>query len=197
MKRQEQKILLNSNEISKVLRKYHFFKSYNSRQINSIYFDDIDFNNFYDGEEGTVPRKKVRFRWYGNYKKINFNSPFSGKIEIKETLQNFRLKKKINAEAKNFAYLEKIIKKLFNKNLKGVCMITYLRHYYENKKLRFTYDENIKCNNLKSLGFYSIKNNIVEAKFDDSNLYNFNSVFGDKVTKFSKYSLAISKLYKV
>lgn len=196
MKRQEQKILLNSNEISKVLRKYHLFRSFNSRQINSIYFDDIDFNNFYDGEEGTVPRKKVRFRWYGNYKKINFNDPFSGKIEIKETLQNFRLKKKIQVEAKNFYFLEKIIKKLFNKNFKGVCMVTYLRHYYENKKLRFTYDENIKCNNLKSLSFYSIKNNIVEAKFNDSNVYNFNSVFGDKVTRFSKYSLAISKLYK-
>ena len=68
MKRQEQKYLINALEFSRVLKKFKLFKKYKSRFINSIYFDDQNFKNFFDGEEGTVPRKKIRFRFYGNIK---------------------------------------------------------------------------------------------------------------------------------
>ena len=68
MKRQEQKYLINAFEFSRVLKKFKLFKRYKSRVINSIYFDNKEFKNFFDGEEGTVPRKKVRFRFYENIK---------------------------------------------------------------------------------------------------------------------------------
>ncbi len=195
MKRQEQKYLINMEEFSKILKKFKVFKSYKSRIINSIYFDDKNFKNYFDSEEGTVPRKKIRFRFYGDAKKINFENKFIGKIEIKETHQNFRLKKGLDTEAKNYYFLEKIVNKTFNKKLNGVCMISYRRHYYENKDIRFTYDENIKCNNLKSLNNYFFDKNVVEAKFKNPNILELNSIFGDKVVRFSKYSMAISKLY--
>ena len=124
MKRQEQKYLINSFEFSKVLKKFKLFKKYKSRFINSIYFDDQKFKNFFDGEEGTVPRKKIRFRFYGNIKKIDFKSKFVGKIEIKETHQNFRLKHGIDTEAKNFNFLKKTVNNLFNKKLNEVCLIS-------------------------------------------------------------------------
>ena len=195
MKRQEQKYLISMEEFSKILKKFKVFKSYKSRIINSIYFDDENFKNYFDSEEGTVPRKKIRFRFYGDAKKINFENKFVGKIEIKETHQNFRLKKGLDTEAKNYYFLKKIINKTFNKKLNGVCMISYRRHYYENKDIRFTYDENIKCNNLKSLNNYFFDRNVVEAKFKNPNILELNSIFGDKVARFSKYSMAISKLY--
>ena len=195
MKRQEQKYLISMEEFSKILKKFKVFKSYKSRIINSIYFDDENFKNYFDSEEGTVPRKKIRFRFYGDAKKINFENKFVGKIEIKETHQNFRLKKGLDTEAKNYYFLKKIVNKTFNKKLNGVCMISYRRHYYENKDIRFTYDENIKCNNLKSLNNYFFDRNVVEAKFKNPNILELNSIFGDKVVRFSKYSMAISKLY--
>lgn len=195
MKRQEQKYLINALEFSRVLKKFKLFKKYKSRFINSIYFDDQNFKNFFDGEEGTVPRKKIRFRFYGNIKKLDLKSKFVGKIEIKETHQNFRLKHGIKTKAKNLYFLKKTVNNLFNKKLTDVCLISYRRHYYENKDIRFTYDENIKCNDLKNLINYSFENNIVEAKFKNQNIVELNSIFGDKVVRFSKYCTAISKLY--
>ena len=40
------------------------------RVINSIYFDNNSYDMFYNSEEGVVPRKKIRIRWYNN--KISF-----------------------------------------------------------------------------------------------------------------------------
>ena len=37
-----------------------------ARKIISIYFDNENLEMFYDSEEGVVPRKKVRVRYYNN-----------------------------------------------------------------------------------------------------------------------------------
>ena len=37
---------------------------YPSRFINSQYFDTEKLQMFFDSEEGIVPRKKIRVRWY-------------------------------------------------------------------------------------------------------------------------------------
>ena len=67
-------------------------KKFESRQINSYYFDTPFLKDFIDSEEGTVPRKKLRFRWYGKKKtKI-------GNFEIKITDDLVRKKEKIKIE---------------------------------------------------------------------------------------------------
>ena len=43
---------------------------YPKRVINSCYFDSHDLRCFYDSDEGVLPRKKIRLRWYENKKKI-------------------------------------------------------------------------------------------------------------------------------
>ena len=58
--------------IKKIDNLYNFFKNnnveqiYDKRQINSIYFDNNYKDSFCDSEEGTVPRKKIRLRYYGS-----------------------------------------------------------------------------------------------------------------------------------
>ena len=71
--RKEKKFKLSNSEISEV--KKNFFKRgmtqlYTSRLINSIYFDNKELCLFKDSEEGVVPRKKIRIRWYDNDKKF-------------------------------------------------------------------------------------------------------------------------------
>ena len=62
-KLQEFYIWLNSNQ-GKIL--------YPKRKITSIYFDNLSFTSYTDAIEGTVPRKKIRLRFYNdNYKKTN------------------------------------------------------------------------------------------------------------------------------
>jgi len=41
-----------------------------SRNINSAYFDTDHLNMFTDSEEGILPRKKIRVRWYDNEKNL-------------------------------------------------------------------------------------------------------------------------------
>ena len=41
-------------------------KTYNNRQVNSIYFDDVDFSSVRDNLAGISQRNKLRLRWYGH-----------------------------------------------------------------------------------------------------------------------------------
>ena len=63
--RREKKYNLNKISLSKFLKENYFFFT-SSRLINSIYFDTLKEKFHEDGEEGIIPRKKVRIRWYGS-----------------------------------------------------------------------------------------------------------------------------------
>ena len=39
---------------------------YQKRAINSCYFDTQNFRMFHESEDGILPRRKIRFRWYNN-----------------------------------------------------------------------------------------------------------------------------------
>ena len=41
-------------------------KIYPDRQINNIYFDTPDLNNYFDNIDGNMDRMKIRIRWYGD-----------------------------------------------------------------------------------------------------------------------------------
>ena len=88
MNRQEYKFSIDGVFLEKIRSKLILVKKFDKRVVNSYYYDTINFDDFIDSEEGTVPRKKIRFRWYG-YKKR-----YQGNIEIKETLDLQRKKKK-------------------------------------------------------------------------------------------------------
>ena len=47
-----------------------FTKEYDSRKVNSIYFDDSNLNSLYENINGNTLKAKYRVRWYGNGKKI-------------------------------------------------------------------------------------------------------------------------------
>ena len=59
MKRFEQKYLLDSVNINNVLKQIDAKPVYNSRWINSIYYDTKEFIFYNESVEGTVPRKKL------------------------------------------------------------------------------------------------------------------------------------------
>ena len=96
MKRQEYKFLINRFDLNVLKKKLKLRKKYKSRRINSYYFDTLFLKDFIDSEEGTVPRKKLRFRWYGKKKSNvgNFeikNYRGFGKKKGKNKIENFDL----------------------------------------------------------------------------------------------------------
>ena len=52
------------------------------REINSCYFDTNNLKMFHDSEEGILPRKKIRLRWYKNNELLDYGWQF----EIKKKL---------------------------------------------------------------------------------------------------------------
>ena len=158
---------------------------YKPRVINSIYFDNNSFDMFYNSEEGVVPRKKIRIRWYNN------NVDFT--LEKKTSSVEGRYKTSVKFDIlKSITQIEK--HKMFD-NVYGYIhpslKVSYLRTYYIFNKMRVTFDKNINYTNLRNDTFllHEDPENVIEIKVPDN--------FGDDIiekfmpystSRFSKYS---------
>ena len=193
MIRQEYKFLINRTHFEKIKSKLILIKKYNKRIVNSYYYDTVNLDDFIDSEEGTVPRKKIRFRWYGN-KKVK-----QGNFEIKETFDLKRKKTKLKIN--NFdTDISNILDK-YKKNYQPILKISYDREYYYSNLLRLdiTYDANISYErinkNYMKMSKFKETSNILEIKTAVSYDPNFFlSILGNKIVKNSKYCVAINKL---
>lgn len=114
---------------------------YDPRQINSLYYDTELKDMFYNSEEGVLPRKKVRIRWYKDTKESN--------IEIKTSSIEGRFKT-INTQ--HYDSIEKFPKVLTDQ-LYGVLtpsiLISYTREYYSFNNMRITFDSSINYLNYR------------------------------------------------
>ncbi len=193
MFRQEYKFLINNNsEINWIKKKFALKKKYISRKINSYYFDSINLDDYTDSEEGTVPRKKVRYRWYGKA----FSK--SGIFEIKKTFDLKRSKEKfkiVNYESEIQKYLDKMEKKYI-----PIVKISYDRQYYFSKKYHadFTFDSNILFEridkNYLKISKVCDHKNLLEVKINlDKSPDNILGYLNFKRIRNSKYCNAIQK----
>ena len=194
MKRQEQKFFLNFEEISSILSFFNATMVHPVRTVNSIYFDTDNHRFYHEGEEGSVPREKYRFRWYGDSSKIRNK----GQIEIKKTFDNYKTKESVGIRFNNFSQVKSAINSKCNDYLYPICQVSYERLYYANKSgLRFTYDYNIQFKNFLQNNFLKSHNNIFEVKYENINNSLFPSLLGDKMTRFSKYNEALATLFEM
>ena len=197
--RREKKYNLNKISLLKFLKENYFFFT-SSRLINSIYFDTLKEKFHEDGEEGIIPRKKVRIRWYGS----GLLSPNNCNLEIKKTLLKEKIKfsqpwKYINKDnkTKEFKNLTTEKNKILDKKLYSKLYICYRRYYFENaSQERITYDDKICFNRInfeiKNFQFNIIKRIyspkcITEIKYKNINsLKQFETEFFP--IRYSKYS---------
>ena len=166
------------------LHQFNFQREYNSRIVNNIYFDSLNYDSFKANIFGDSSRIKTRFRWYGN-----LDSSKNGKFEIKYKrnlygwknryiVENFDLSQK-----KNWAELINIIwESLPDKerlNFEG-CLYPkiinqYHRDYFKsyNGKIRVTLDKENYVFDQRFYKFPNLLNKIItqstvvmEFKFD-------------------------------
>ena len=144
--RKEKKFRLTASDI-KVLKNLLLLSGmsnlFPARTINSAYFDTSDLNLFSDSEEGILPRKKIRVRWYDN------------KLSLKKET-------KISSVEGRYKLSENFISPCFLKNFKSsliddnygllrpTLLVSYSREYFLLKGLRITFDTNIRYSNLRS-----------------------------------------------
>jgi len=186
----EKKYLFENNE--HISFKSFLFKNgmevlYPKRIISSCYYDTKDLIFFHQSNEGILPRSKVRIRWYDNKDKYN--------KEIKVTSVEGRFKTTEKFTKNNFK--KNFSSTIFDKQyglLKPSLLITYSREYYNFKKVRLTFDTNIKYVNLRSLARreFSEKNTVMELKApSDTPKAYLEKILSIPTSRFSKYSFGI------
>lgn len=144
-------INLNSLNINILRSKLRFRKVFFKRNVNSIYFDDVNLSSIIENLDGVMNKKKYRVRWYGDKNVIEKCS-----LEIKEKkgfvckkfIKPIHLEKKTHFNYQGIKLIrEKILKLIDYKiNLVPVLSTHYVREYFLsglNKQIRATLDHDI------------------------------------------------------
>jgi hypothetical protein len=191
-----------------------FSEIYNSRFINNIYFDSLDFKAYNDTINGVSRRKKFRIRWYGDFFGL-INDPMlemkekEGKVVRKTShpFPPFELKSSMN------------IKDILNNNSDSDCnhlintkkpsiINRYQRKYFLSKdgRFRLTIDTNQKFSNPKNI--QNPKNinqtgpppTIIELKYDiqwEKEAIQVTNALPFRLNKNSKYINTLKVLYDI
>jgi hypothetical protein len=188
----EEKILVQENN-NIYLKEFLSLRSakvlFEPRCVQSLYFDNSTLDMFKDSEEGILPRKKIRIRFYPNQNYV------------------FNLETKISSVEGRFKSSKKIDKNKFNHLIKygifdtryGPCKpkiyVRYFRKYLLIKDTRLTYDNNIQY--LNSFGKLIGKevNSILEIKTSISkDIEELLLNFPFQRSRFSKYCNGINMM---
>ena len=186
-KRIENKFVLDENYKYKIINKIlnsGYIEIYEQRNIESVYYDNLKLQSFYDSNEGSIPRKKIRIRSYDGFK-TDFN------YEIKELTTNGRFK----SVKKVVSLPEKCIDDLY-KVMYPQVIVRYKRRYFTNNFIRLTLDWEINYQQFNSDKINKSQNLVLESKLSDGTKYNEEinnlKVFGLNNVSFSKYVEAIN-----
>ena len=154
-----------------------------SREINNIYYDTLNFRSAKDNLDGISNRTKYRIRWYKNNSKLS-----SCNIELK--IKRAKLNRKIiiptslnHLEVKDKDLFDLVKNSLDNKNLNDrnlyiqkffpTIQNKYHRVYYVYNDIRITYDTKIFHKNLRILSMNEWNNDdlyVLEIKFNEDKL---------------------------
>ena len=118
-------------------------KLFESRFVKSIYFDTADLKMFHDSEEGVLPRKKVRIRWYNNEKVFTLENKISsveGRFKVTNKLDNNVLNNGLLYNSR----IDRVYGAIY-----PVLKVSYERSYFMFNQMRITFDKNIIYENLK------------------------------------------------
>lgn len=160
---------------------------YPKRNIKSCYFDTKNLLMFYQSEDGILPRKKIRYRWYDSNLIIN--------KELKISSIEGRYKETFFVGPINLSKLSQT--KLFDHDYGFIypsLKINYFREYYTFKKLRFTFDTNIEYEKLDSnIMQKSIDNDCVMEIKATNNINDdlLDAIICNQTERFSKYCRGI------
>tara|TARA_Y100000768_G_C23837297_1_gene614407 strand:+ start:157 stop:756 length:600 start_codon:yes stop_codon:yes gene_type:complete len=164
---------------------------YEPRNIQSLYFDNINFQTYSDSIEGLVPRKKIRIRNYPNHKDNKYyyeikNSSIEGRFKTRKMID-----KKI--------YQQNINDGIFDSQY-GTCYpklyVKYLRKYLILNDVRISIDDNIEYKDFQSNYTYTDDKIIVELKtFFKKNVDDLYKDFPFQRVRFSKYCFGVEKIF--
>ncbi|MDB2361462.1 VTC domain-containing protein [Amylibacter sp.] len=167
------------------LHKQGMSELFESRIITSVYFDTIDLNMFHDSEEGVLPRKKVRFRWYNDRNIFTLEhktSSIEGRFKVTSKKQDIIKQSEL--------YTKNYIDAQYGQ-IRPVLKVSYERAYFLLNNMRITFDKDITYQNLKYTGNrkYYDPERVIEIKVPATCSDDFvEKIIPFPTARFSKYS---------
>jgi hypothetical protein len=129
---------------------------YPARRIFSVYYDHERFPEYWRGEEGVVPRKKLRVRWYHN--QIGFLEKAS--FEVKITGVDGRLKYTAPVDCFESDLATEVIEMrrlIDSRQVLPRSLVSYVRRYFsDDSGRRFTVDHDITYRTVHSFNMTSL-----------------------------------------
>jgi len=160
---------------------------FKKRRINSLYYDTDLLDMYSHSEEGVLPRKKIRLRWYQSSKNANLETKISS-IEGRSKTVNSSRQLLVN----NFP--GEITDQVYGV-LTPSLLVTYIREYYTFNNMRITFDESISYQNQRILSLvnFSDSERVMEIKIgnDISDDY-VETLIPYSTARFSKYTRGLS-----
>jgi hypothetical protein len=186
--RKEKKFRLSIHEVNQMKANLQFAGLewlYAPRVINSCYFDSRNLSMFEDSEEGVLPRKKVRIRWY------NDRNAFAKETKISSLEGRF----KYTDDACPAKFQEDVYSMQYFDDQYGTLLpsllVSYEREYFSLESMRVTFDKNIRYQliNQKGFGIHYDPECVMEIKIpaDCGDDY-VESIIRHPTSRFSKYS---------
>ena len=160
------------------------------RIINSCYFDTTNFELYRNSIEGSLPKKKIRIRWYEK------NNKYQKEIKITSIEGRFKSTQPYFIDDIEINSSHKLLDTEYG-FLKPSLLISYEREYFSYKKVRITLDQNIKYKSYRNTKKKFAKDNLcvleIKADINQSDDYLHNLI--NKLPEcFSKYTRGISFL---
>ena len=214
--RYERKFIIEENfskRISNFLYENKFIKEYPSRNINSIYYDSIDFARFLQSEEGIPYRDKLRIRFYDDPNSLRLEKKIKsadiGKKEISYE-NDFRYKKSFNFNIKTCDNKKLVVSVPIKINCDIPSLfVSYKRDYFNllEENIRITIDYKLRFGRIRN-GSNLIKSplnincdfGVLEAKYYSNKDYipilnKLTDLYDLTLTRCSKYCYGINSCY--
>tara|TARA_B100000925_G_C21995272_1_gene468629 strand:+ start:681 stop:1274 length:594 start_codon:yes stop_codon:yes gene_type:complete len=169
--------LLKNNLLAKNMQRLH-----KKRTINSLYYDNQNCDMFNDSEEGVLPRKKVRIRWY--------NNSFKANTEVKTSSIEGRYK---TTNVSSFSSISTLPQSILDSDygvLSPSLLVSYSREYFSFESMRLTFDSSIKYINYRLSKNVEFKDNecVMEIKVNSFTSDDYiQKIIPWPMTRFSKY----------
>ena len=189
----EEKISIDSNRIID-FKSFLNFKTvkqiYKPRKIQSLYFDNSNYEMYTDSLEGLTPRKKIRVR---NYPKTK-DAKLYLEIKISSVEGRFKTRKIIDQNKFNYIKKNGILDPQY-----GLCKprlyVVYDREYFILGDVRISIDNNISYKSYPESVYQKDESSIVEIKTSiKKNLDELIQDFPFQRKRFSKYCNAVEKI---
>lgn len=109
---------------------------YAKRKINSLYYDTESYSMYHDSEEGLLPRRKVRIRWYDDIEKA------CNEVKISSFEGRFKTSDFVFVASKNS--LPTNLGDPYYGTIAPSVLVSYTREYFSFESMRITFDSGIK-----------------------------------------------------